>query len=677
MKKINLIILLLGLTVNSFSADTWDIIDKSMSAWNIAGGADNNKAWTSAQQGTGITITQEPAYVNITKTSIATSNNYAFLVPPALTLSANTAYSLEIKARVKPVNKTTYPDLSSGFESNQISARLNSKNMAVHLKYGNENDGYVSLKGALTHDAEDKFMLNTSEWHVYRFVFYPDNSIYDVYIDDIDEPVFENVPTAVMSGSNILRLGAESTHRCNLDIEYAKMGTGAFFSKAKIVSVSISADTQAEEKATTLIVTANTILIPDHEKLSVSLVDGEDNTVIDGVEAVVSQNKAVVDFTIPAGLPRGKYFVKAFVPAGKIGDVDIAPGMAEYLITSSAFEGKNLATFGNSITAAANSWAYQVHKKLRFANLYNGAISAAIWYKRERVVAGQTLRTQNYYDADFAGISSVPPTGEDLLAHQKRINNCAVVHIQKYFTELNKKTTPVPDVIILSYGTNDELFDYTMGDAETALKETDLRKVNIFTMAGALRWCIDTLRMELPRTKIYVALPLQSARDGKNEGNLIKMEIMKKICDARSVPYFDCFHESGITLENQASYLGDGLHPNEAGKIVHGEYIMKKLEESNPETGLPFIFRQEVSDRLVSISPNVLNAGQYMLVKSLITESSLSEAILYDFAGHAVYRKSVSGDEFTFDVPAFSGGLYVLNVKLDDNRSNGFKVLIR
>jgi hypothetical protein len=477
-----------------------------------------------------------------------------------------------------------------------------------------------------------------------------------------------------MSGSNIIRLGAESTHRCNMDIEYVKMGTGDFYSKSKIVSVVLNAESQAEDNAKTIVVTANTVLINDNEKLFISLVDGEDNTVVDAVEAVVSQNKATINFTIPSGLPRGKYFVKAAAPNVKTGGIVISPKIAEYFITSSAFEGKNLATFGNSITAATNSWAYLTQKRLRFANLYNGAISAAIWYKRERVVGTQTIWTQNYYDDDFAGISSVAPTGENVLEHQRRINNCAVVHIQKYFTELNKKTAPKPDVIIFSYGTNDELYEHTLGNAGDALLEEDLSKVNVFTMAGALRWCIDTLRMEIPDAKIYVALPLQSARNGKNEGNLIKMEIIKTICEAKSVPFFDCFHEAGITLENHAIYLGDGLHPNEAGKVVHGEYIIKKLEEAEPAT--PAVIQEEVRNEFISISGNVLNAGELLYVKSLKEYAALKEMTFYGMAGNMVCRKSVSGNETAFNVPPVAG-MYLLTVRLADNTSKKIKILIK
>lgn len=676
MKKAYFIFVLIFLSGNIFASETWDILDKSMTQWNINGGSSNNKAWTTSQKGSGITIKQESGYVNITKTNTAATDNYAFLIPPTLTLSTNTAYSFAIRARVNPINKVTYPDASGSFESHQISARLNAKNIAIFLKYGDANNGYVSLKGALNHSNEEKYKINTSEWHTYRFVLYPDNSMYDVYIDDIEEPIFEDVPTTSMSGSNIIRLGAESQHRCNMDVEYVKMGTGAFYAKPKIVSVALSAGGQGDDETETIVASVNTILINDNEKLSVSLVDGNDNTVVDAVETIVSQNKAVINYTVPAKLARGKYFVKVAVPSGKIGDIDIAARKAEYLITSSAFDGKNLATFGNSITAAANSWAYQVHKNLRFGNLYNGAMSAAIWYKRERIVAGQTIWTQNYYDPDFAGISTVAPSGDDILQHQKRINNCAIVHLQKYFIELDKKVAPTPDVIIFSYGTNDEVIN--MGDAESVLQGNDLSKVDIFKMAGALRWSLDTLKIKFPDAKIYVALPLQSTRDGQNANNLKKMEVIKKVCEAKSVPYFDCYNESGINVENHATYLSDRLHPNEEGKVIHGAYIMKKLEEAADEnkTGIPPVFNEEAREELIYISSNLLRSGQDLTIASLSDKLSLSEIALYNIAGRKVYHKSVSDSEYTLQAPIASGA-YVLRISLNDNTSKAFKILVK
>jgi len=275
MKKAYIIFALIFLSGNIFAAEIWDILDKSMAQWSTNGGAVNDKSWTTSQKGSGITVKQESGYVNITKINTAATDNYAFLIPQALTLSANTAYSFAIKARVNPIDKTTYPDASGSFEAHQISARLNTKNIAIFLKYGDANNGYVSLKGALNHSEEEKYKINTSEWHVYRFVLYPDNSMYDVYIDDIEEPIFEDVPTTSMSGSNIIRLGAESQHRCNMDIKYVKMGTGAFYAKPKIVSVALNAGGQGDDKMETIVASVKTAPKRSREGSTWSIYNGE------------------------------------------------------------------------------------------------------------------------------------------------------------------------------------------------------------------------------------------------------------------------------------------------------------------------------------------------------------------------------------------------------------------
>lgn len=255
----------------------------------------------------------------------------------------------------------------------------------------------------------------------------------------------------------------------------------------------------------------------------------------------------------------------AFSNSGRSGDSITSP-----------FKGKNLVTFGNSITYARNSWAYQVYEKLEFGNIYNGALGGAIWSKRERVLNGQTFTTQNYNDSNFVGISNGYKPNTEIEEFRKRINNCAIVHIQKY---LSAEEILTPDIIIFSYGTNDDFNDTVLGNVDIALQEKDLSKVNLFTMAGAFRWSIETLKTKFPNAKLYVALPLQAASDVKNDGNLKKIEIVKRMCDGLSVMYFDCYSESGITKENNKQYLSDGLHPNREGQTVHADYVIQKLRE--------------------------------------------------------------------------------------------------
>ena len=242
------------------------------------------------------------------------------------------------------------------------------------------------------------------------------------------------------------------------------------------------------------------------------------------------------------------------------------------------FEGKNLVTFGNSITAAENSWAYQLSKALKFGSLYNGAVGGAIWSKRERTTAsGLKIKTQNYNNAAFAGVSNAYAPNPDDLEFQKRINNCAIVHIQKYLS-LN---APAPDFIVLSYGTNDPASTAALGNLTQVLAESNLDILDVNTLASAVKWCIKTLQIKFPQAKLYVALPLQAASPQKNSDNLKKMDVITEVCKSLSVPYFNCYAESGITQENSKVYLRDGLHPNEDGKRVHAEYIINKLKAAN------------------------------------------------------------------------------------------------
>ncbi len=333
-------------------ASTWDILDKDMNnwncsnrGWNVNGGADNNKAWE-LTKGSRITdtsgmVTQETGYVNILKTGTFDGNNYAFLTPPAMTLTPNTAYTFEVKARMKPIDKNTFPDIAppvagtGGFESNQISARLNEKNMTIYAKYGNEEEGYISLGDSLIHKDVDKYMLNTSEWHVYRFVFHEDNVTYDVYVDSFDKPVFKNAQTSPMTGTNILRLGGHTNHRCNMDIEYVKMGTGDFNAnnKPQIASVVVSSDSHVANHERTIQVIVNTRLIATGEKMLLSLVDETGTEVLSPVEiAVVNDKQATGNLVIPASVPIGKYAVKVAVPNDKIGDDTIDPVSVQYVV---------------------------------------------------------------------------------------------------------------------------------------------------------------------------------------------------------------------------------------------------------------------------------------------------------------------------------------------------------
>lgn len=669
MKKTFLFTAFIFAAIRLIAAPTWDILDKSMAAWNQNGGAATNQAWAVAQGGSaGSVITQQTGYINFTKTNAGSTSRWAW-VRPAIALADLTEdlpYCIEVKVRV---HSTGIADNATNFEANQISLRLGGKNTAArfYLQYG---DGITSGSINTVSGGSDAYRVNTSDWQVYRLVLHADHTKYDIYLDGVENPVFENVAISVTSDQNGIYFGAESYHRCNMDIEYVKMGTGDFYSKPKIVSVLMNADSQLEEREATISVTAYTTAINNNEKLLISVLDAANNAVTGPVEAIISNGKAVANLIIPASVPKGRYSVQAAVPGGKTGDVSITPVSVPYLIASSVFEGKNMVAFGNSITIAANSWAYHTSRKLGLANLYNGAVSGSIWSKRERTIDGKIIRTQDYEDPAFAGISSSNTANPDANELQKRINNCAIVHIQKYL----KERTVSPDLIILSYGTNDSYTVSVMGDADEALKASDISMLDVFTMAGAVRWSLETLKTRFPEAKLYVSLPLQAASDSKNKGNISKIAIIKKICDGLSVPYFDCYTECGITQANQAIYLRDGLHPNVTGQILHGDYIIMKLEEAND--GPSAVERPGVPDTSVTVSANVVNIGRNLTVHSLASGVSLTGVQLYSLTGNIISGSSVAGNQYTLQAPA-TAGMYVLSAFLNDRSVKKFKIIVK
>lgn len=243
------------------------------------------------------------------------------------------------------------------------------------------------------------------------------------------------------------------------------------------------------------------------------------------------------------------------------------------------FSGCRLAVFGNSITAARNSWAFRVRDSLGFSGFYNGSVGSSVWGRRVRPEG----TTQNYGDKDFAGIgnSSHPSL-------QARYNNCAVVHVQKF---LAKKPDFTPDLIILSYGTNDKLAEEREPDLKEVIrrkrqavrnKDRQLTTDEAFGLTGGMAWCLQTLTERFPEARIIVLSPIQANAGlekymDKNSGNLLKMRTMKRLCKAYGVEYVDCFHNCGIDASNVETVLLDGLHPNAAGQSLHASYIISRL----------------------------------------------------------------------------------------------------
>lgn len=306
-----------------FAADgTWDVLDKNMSAWDSDNGADNNKAWKRTKNY--LNVAQKSGYVNINKTSGADG----YLSPTAYPATVKTnAYTIDVKLKVNPIGLA---DTETAFESNQIAICIGGKQMKIFLKYGDQNSGYLCYTQATTHSNDEKQIVNTSDWHVYRFVYYPSTYTYDVFIDNAATPAFSTLKTHYNGSVNNVLIGSDQNRNCNMDIEYVKFGTGNFALKTQINSVAISSDSHIVGNARTIKATVNTDLVSDGQAISLALFDENDNSVTTPLNLNISGGTATSNLTIPANLPKGRYFVKAFVNDDLIGQTTINPKSIAY-----------------------------------------------------------------------------------------------------------------------------------------------------------------------------------------------------------------------------------------------------------------------------------------------------------------------------------------------------------
>ena len=124
------------------------------------------------------------------------------------------------------------------------------------------------------------------------------------------------------------------------------------------------------------------------------------------------------------------------------------------------------------------------------------------------------------------------------------------------------------DIITVCYGTNDLAFGGTIENEENVYDKD--------TVCGALRYGIKTITAIYPNIKFMVMGILYRWEDGVNMRTVAewneKLRFACDMCGATFVP-MDC----GINEGNRSTFLYDGTHPNEQGKIAVAKTVAKKI----------------------------------------------------------------------------------------------------
>ncbi len=772
MRQKHIIFVLILLAGNIFAAEVWDIMDKSMAAWDINGGAQINKAWTK-YVGTNIgtddySITQGEGFVNLTKTGVGGLSHSVLINSQNIPVAINTPYTIEFKARINRIDKTQFPDEAGvGYESSLISARINKKVMDLYLRYADEENkngtGYAYIEAAIDPYEDDLFYLDVSDWHLYRFVLSADNTQYDVYIDG--KLVFESIPTISMdSQTNILRFGANVRNRCNIDVEYARMGTGDFNSRARISTISVSSDSHVEGNERTVSIKSYTVLINDGEKLEVSLTDENGNEVVPPLEFSVINNLAQTDFTIPASVPKGKYTLNISAQDGKIGDIVVEPKTFGYVVTDvSPLETKMFPQVKPvGFIIEMDEYLYKNSSREfifpsivdtkehtldgKFLDQEDPVDRYYLFYTPHENPGGMYLATAPTLDGpwteqnmviDLEWAKAVSGSNINTADH---ISACQVVWnsgINKYVIYFHGPNSTT------HYATSDNLKDWTFGasiltatqfsaggkEASYAkafeheipgldnkyimmamIQENSIRRIYWAHSVDGLNWTPvrkPLISPDLDYKKVpgtdrkpsyegafgnNVAAPALFVKDGRyfvffhgSAGNMCVVEVGENF--DMEIHWGEYMHASDVLIDT-----GNNGNPVAVPRVASPHFIQNDegkwymFFEAGSRLGSNIAYAKEedinsaikekISDDSVSVSNNMLNAGEVLTIKSLSENILLSEAVLYTLAGNEISRKGILNHICTLHAPVTSG-MYILSVRLDNNVTKEFKILVK
>jgi len=148
------------------------------------------------------------------------------------------------------------------------------------------------------------------------------------------------------------------------------------------------------------------------------------------------------------------------------------------------------------------------------------------------------------------------------------------------FSELATQVSAIganADIITILIGTYDYQLNNPLGDADAVLQLPYANLDKSLSFAEGFRYCLETIKRNHEQAKIYVILPLQTTWEawaGMNSLDQFRAAEMK-IATYLSIPVIYANTESG--LWTGGTLMPDGLHPNDTGQTILGNYIARKI----------------------------------------------------------------------------------------------------
>lgn len=224
-------------------------------------------------------------------------------------------------------------------------------------------------------------------------------------------------------------------------------------------------------------------------------------------------------------------------------------------------QNKSIVLLGDSITATETRWVKQFIKRLSPAYVNNLAVSGA--------------HLRDYYNTPYPYDGNPSPLNQ--------LSNVLGNQVQKLINGISSSLYPVPDIIMIFIGTNDN-WNYESGHniEEEFTQGSDykpLTDVIRYRYAGAMRWAVENIRTISQAAEIIFITPIQCAQDVRSYSEQKqKADRIAEVSERMSLKVIDAFNRSGIYGRYEknginGTWLADGLHPNISGGVKIGNFI--------------------------------------------------------------------------------------------------------
>lgn len=355
--------------------------------------------------------------------------------------------------------------------------------------------------------------------------------------------------------------------------------------------------------------------------------------------------------------PKGNYLtehqkIKTINGQSLVGEGDISVAAQN----KTGFEGKVISVLGDSISAMQGYIPVEDGFNLKHDQQYSASFGVDnMWWKIVINRLGAKLGICDAWDGTRVVNTSETDTGKSgpntYLGSSTRL--------------INLGSNGTPDMILIFAGTNDARSGIGSSDTFEATKEyAPITEEELYTnttttkLAEAYTALIQKLQYLYPYTKLVALAPMYGKSFSLTpQARMASLKIIRDVCDYFGVLLLDPI-KAGINMNNtyngNRTYFKDGIHPNENGMKLIGDFVYKQIRDTlevKEGENVVYVVTNQL-DTLTTSKPHVKGVSEGTTYTAKLSGTS-------DFTGVKVYMGT---SDVTSSALASDGTITIANV---------------